>query len=801
MANIRRIVVDLVPMLPGAENGGAKIFIIELIRALTRLMPDTEFVLLTRRSSNDELALLDRSNVTRRIIFDQKLKRGSPRPDDRAARAARHTGRAGARTMLSRYARPVKRRLPPAKKMLAYIRRRLLPRSIVTPILANAPALFFCPFTGSLFSNSSLPTVVVVYDLLHRVYPEFLTAAEVREREANFRVSCGKTAVVAISEYVRSKVIECKGVSPGRVFAIPIRTTARLPEVEEARQEHVLGKLRLRAQGYFLYPANFWPHKNHEMLLTAFAMARKNGLSADLKLVCTGAPGPRADAVADGVAALGLDGVVLFPGFLSDVEFSALLKSARAMVFPSLYEGFGMPVLEAMAAGCPVACGNLASLPEVAGEAALLFDPRKPTEIMRAMLSIANDERLRADLVAKGAVHAAAFVDTDRMAREYMKVFNFVCSARLPNSRLGRLLTGYCRAGTGFLARRVAGRLNRRPGSDLEASAPPSGTNAITSDRKDAAEATRAVGSSPQLRVPASGESQIVASAEPPKVSIVTPSYNQGQFIERTIQSVLSQDWGSLEYVVFDGGSTDSTLSILERYGKQLRYVSRPDDGQADAVNKGIRETDGAIIGWLNSDDIYYPGAVRAAVEYFSAHPDVDVVYGMADHIDIDDRPFEEYPTEPWDYARLQDVCFLSQPAVFFRRSVVDRFGPLDKSLRYCMDYEFWLRLGACGARFGYLERKLAGSRLYSANKTLGSRVAVHAEINSMFRRCFGYVPYRWLHNYSHTLVGSKMSRDKHPNRFLLEVGLQSILAELRWNRRISGELFKIVYNWCAQRQ
>ena len=113
--------------------------------------------------------------------------------------------------------------------------------------------------------------------------------------------------------------------------------------------------------------------------------------------------------------------------------------------------------------------------------------------------------------------------------------------------------------------------------------------------------------------------------------------------------------------------------------------------------------------------------------------------------ITLDDRPFEAYPTEPWSFPRLRQACFLCQPAVFFRRRVVDAHGVLDASLRYCMDYEYWLRLAKGGARFAYLQEKLAGSRLYPETKTLGSRVAVHVEINDMLKATLGKVPATWL--------------------------------------------------------
>jgi len=273
------------------------------------------------------------------------------------------------------------------------------------------------------------------------------------------------------------------------------------------------------------------------------------------------------------------------------------------------------------------------------------------------------------------------------------------------------------------------------------------------------------------------------------KVSIVTPSYNQGQFIERTLQSVAIQSGAEIEHVIFDGGSTDETVEVLKGFGHGIRWVSEKDRGQTDAVNKGIRATDGEIIGWLNSDDIYYPGAVARVVDYFARHPEIDVVYGMADHIGLDDRPFESYPTEPWDFQRLQETCFICQPALFFRRRSVEQHGLLDESLNYCMDYEYWLRLGKAGARFGYVKEKLAGSRLYEDNKTLGARLKVHEEINGMLKKKFGKVPDRWLFNYAHVVVESKTNRVKSPRIFAIKLLVSTVLAAWKWNGRLSGDM------------
>jgi glycosyltransferase involved in cell wall biosynthesis len=283
------------------------------------------------------------------------------------------------------------------------------------------------------------------------------------------------------------------------------------------------------------------------------------------------------------------------------------------------------------------------------------------------------------------------------------------------------------------------------------------------------------------------------------KLSIITPSYNQGRFIERTIESVLSQHFsGSLEYLVMDGGSNDETGGILRRYETSLSWVSEKDGGQADAVNKGLLRSTGEIVGWLNSDDIYYPGAILAVCEAFDSDPTLDVIYGDANHIDEDDRVIEPYPTEESDFSRLVNTCYICQPTVFFRKSVVDRFGPLDTTLQYCMDYEYWVRLTAAGAKFHRVRRVLAGSRLYPQNKTLASRVRVHAEINDMLRRYARRVPDQWLFNYAHAVLDDRGVPRSDQIRFPLLVGLLSLGSALRWNRRISLQMAKTARLWAG---
>jgi glycosyltransferase involved in cell wall biosynthesis len=284
------------------------------------------------------------------------------------------------------------------------------------------------------------------------------------------------------------------------------------------------------------------------------------------------------------------------------------------------------------------------------------------------------------------------------------------------------------------------------------------------------------------VRFSSGAPSPIVA----PLVSVVTPSFQQGPFIERTLESVRLQNQGDLEgrieHIVMDGGSTDGTVQILERWRDRITFRSGPDRGQTAAINAGLAMASGEILAYLNSDDIYYPGAVAAAMEVFAADPSIDVVYGNGDHIDAEDRVLGAYPTEEWALERLKRTCFLCQPAVFVRRRVLDRFGPLDASLHYCMDYEYWLRLGLGGARFAHLPVTLAGSRLHGATKTGRRQVEVHTEINGMLTKQLGAVPDTWFWSYAHALLGRRGIRPGTSYAYLPCAALLTIAAALRWN-------------------
>ncbi|MCA1899250.1 MAG: glycosyltransferase [Chloroflexi bacterium] len=211
-------------------------------------------------------------------------------------------------------------------------------------------------------------------------------------------------------------------------------------------------------------------------------------------------------------------------------------------------------------------------------------------------------------------------------------------------------------------------------------------------------------------------------------VSIVTPSFNQAAYLERTIQSVLNQDYPNIEYIVIDGGSTDDSAAIIKKYADKLAYwISEKDRGQADAVNKGFARATGDIFAWLNSDDYYLEGAISAAVKVFEKNPDAALVYGNMLAVDGDGKIFNALT---YKQLTLEDLlCFqiIGQPAVFMRRSAWQAAGGLDLNLHFMLDHHLWIRI----ARRGKILRAnqfWAAARYHPAAKNVAQAAAFGRE-------------------------------------------------------------------------
>jgi len=235
-----------------------------------------------------------------------------------------------------------------------------------------------------------------------------------------------------------------------------------------------------------------------------------------------------------------------------------------------------------------------------------------------------------------------------------------------------------------------------------------------------------------------------------PKISIVTPSFNQAQYLEETIRSVLLQGYPNLEYIIIDGGSKDGSLEIINRYEPWLSYrISEPDLGQSHAINKGWQRATGEIVSWVNSDDWYEPGTLNKVAEYFIENPDKNIVIGDCHLVNQDDLVFDNvFNIEKGfkDIIRFWEVRSIpTQPALFFRRKLLDIHGYLDPSLNYAMDYDLWLRFSRQN-RFYHVEQFFANYRFHPGSK--GGEQEWNRfipEWKKVFRRYVGFNPGLWL--------------------------------------------------------
>ncbi len=374
------LLVDCLPMLPGGENGGAKWAAIGIIESLLAVRPTWRIIVLAAASVADEL----------------------------------------------------RRALPGAEIMVALDSGGLNIGSLRLPRLHDGQRVqaILCPFVGPQVVHPEIPILSIVYDIQFHYYPTFFSVDDLATRARNIVAAIGQSdRIICAAQASRDSLLEVYSVPSDKLAVIPLRMADRLPVAGDGA--NLLKTLGLKPQGYLLYPANSWLHKNHAMLLTAYALYRRNAGDAALKLVCTGMGNRREDdMIRDAIDAMGLRDQVVLPGFASEAELAQLLDNALAMIFPSLFEGFGMPVLEAMQRGVPVLCGKVPSLLELAGDTAYYFDNRIPSSIAEAIMTVQRDPALRADLIRRGSLRAAPYTDRQAMGEAFALALNEMAQQR-----------------------------------------------------------------------------------------------------------------------------------------------------------------------------------------------------------------------------------------------------------------------------------------------------------------------------------------------------------------------------------
>lgn len=362
--------VDLMRMQPGGANGGIKPYVYAFLLEMGKLTwPDLQFVVLANTSLASELSFLRSADVI--ALKDGSTWTVQSTPSD------------------------------PQTTTIAQLES------------AHPPAVLYCPFAVSSFARPGLPSVALIVDLLHRDLPSALPIEEVNFREDSIkRVVGSATWLQSISQHGSDRLVHHYGVHPTRCFYTYIPAHDRLGPSEASPTKN-------SADPFFFYPANFWSHKNHEVLLTAYRLYRHTAGDNAWPLVLTGHPDDRMQSLQELAHALGLTDSVQFRGHIPDAEFANLWREAGAMVFPSLHEGFGIPLVEAFHHGVPVLAAQASALPEVGGDACLWFNPASPTALAAKLAEISQDQNLRDQLVTAGRdqlTHFSLHFEASRLA-------------------------------------------------------------------------------------------------------------------------------------------------------------------------------------------------------------------------------------------------------------------------------------------------------------------------------------------------------------------------------------------------
>jgi glycosyltransferase involved in cell wall biosynthesis len=402
-----RIGVNLIPLRSG-QMGGHEFYVRRLLRQLLTADQENHYFLFTAWWNDDSIDFL--SGRSQKIMAVPKQEAPGQIPSGLPQWFARYP-RLGTFPVLRRWASS------PPFDLHAWVRHLRLD-------------LWFCPMTNLDPRHLPIPTVVTIADIQQEYYPEFFTSVELQERALMYRPSCQEaTAVIAVSEFSKRCIVEQYGLVPEKVHCVyeaAVKQAGDATGASPVEEVHRKYHLSLR---YAFYPANMWPHKNHALLLLALHRLRES-YGVTLPLVLTGddmGRWPTFEALAQHFH---LQEQVHYLGYVPADDLAGLYQGAAFLLCPSLFEGFGIPLVEAMAHGCPIAAAKATSIPEVVGDAALLFDPRQPDSIAAVCFQLLTDDDLRQTLIARGRERATHF-SWESVAAETRKVFEWACAQRV----------------------------------------------------------------------------------------------------------------------------------------------------------------------------------------------------------------------------------------------------------------------------------------------------------------------------------------------------------------------------------
>ena len=462
------IAIDLTPLRSGGENGGAKVLITTLLQDFPQFAPEFKFILLAAPWNYEELIKYENQQIKCCLMPDlvatePQIEEKEPIKAEKEPIAPNNLPdeKINLKTIINRIrSNPIKikivhrlknnpisnriKKIPIVIKIKNQIKNQIAryldtPQEISQEIetekqdLAPAPNksilereeidVLFCPFSATTYAEEKIPTISLVHDLQHLDYPFLFSEAE-RNYRNNFLFKIVRKAeqIICVSEFTRNSIIKHLKPNPERLTVIPNSIHDRFDRLSKKRVSDYLKQLNLKEDKYAFYPANYWPHKNHRILLTAYGIYRKKMGDRAIDLVFTGSLQAEEKKLKQATATMGLKESVYFLGYLPQEALTAVWLGCKCLVYPSFYEGFGIPMLEAMAFNKPIIASNACSLPEVGGDAAMYFDPRKPEELVSCLVKISQDKELIEQLVSKGRKRIKLF-QKETMVSQYLKVF------------------------------------------------------------------------------------------------------------------------------------------------------------------------------------------------------------------------------------------------------------------------------------------------------------------------------------------------------------------------------------------
>lgn len=410
-----RIAVDLTPLRPGGENGGAKVLVTTLLKQFPKLAPNYNFILLTAPWNHEELTKYETENI--RCFLAPDLAIEPPATQQKSATKLNKKD-----VWLTRKSKKIINKIQEKiqAKLIEYQIEYKLQSQVFKPHKVD---LLFCPFSATTYASKNIKVISIVYDLQHLDYPFLFTVRE-RKHRSHFLGKVVKQAekIICISEFTRQSMIKNFDVPLSKLGVIPVSIQERFHQFSLEKVSEYLHDLGIGKRDYAFYPANYWLHKNHRMLLTAYSIYRQQFRDRPLDLVFTGSLKEEENKLREAVERMGLKEYVHFLGYLPQELLTAVWQGCKCLVYPSLYEGFGIPTLEAMVFGKPVISSNICSLPEVGGDAVMYFDPRKPEELVSRLIEVSSDRSLATELISKGYQRLKLF-SQEEMVLKYLEIF------------------------------------------------------------------------------------------------------------------------------------------------------------------------------------------------------------------------------------------------------------------------------------------------------------------------------------------------------------------------------------------